>query len=213
MPPAGTWMHNPITGELATLTVSPDDTGGARLEAELWLQPNAAVLGEHVHSAITERFAVVEGRVGYRLDGVEGEAGPGEEIVIPVGARHDWWNAGAESAHVRFSLDSPDPAKPMAGRFLAAIEASFGLAAAGKTNAKGMPGPLWLASLAREYRDVMVLTRPPAAVQRALFAPLAAVARATGRNVADPSLHDERCPARMPAPDAAQREAILRVAT
>jgi quercetin dioxygenase-like cupin family protein len=212
MAPAGSWLHNPITGELATITVSPDDTGGARLEAELWLQPNAAVLGEHVHSALTERFEVVTGRVGYSLDGVDGVSGPGEEIVIPVGARHDWWNAGQESAHVRFRLESTDAARPTAGRFLAAIEASFGLAAAGETNAKGMPGPLWLASLGHEYRDVMRFTRPPAVVQAVLFAPLAALARATGHDAADPSLHGERCPARIPPPDTAEREAILRVA-
>jgi len=89
----------------------------------------------------------------------------------------------------------------MAGRFYAMIEAAFGLAASRRTNAKGMPGPFWLASLAHEYRDVMRLTRPPAVVQEALFAPLALLARLLGRDV--PGLHGDRCPAGIPAPEPA----------
>ncbi len=204
------WLHNPQTGELGHLTLAPEATGGLRMEGELWLQPGAAVLGEHVHSALTETFAVVEGKVAYKLDGAEGVAGPGETLHIPVGARHDWWNAGDGRAHVRFALDSADPAVPMAGRFFASIEAGWGLAAAGKTNARGMPSPLWLASLAREYRDVLSLTRPPAAVQTVLFAPLALLARALGRDVRTPALHGDRCPARIPAPDTDERDALLR---
>ena len=204
------WLHNPQTGELGHLTLAPEATGGLRMEGELWLQPGAAMLGEHVHSALTETFAVVEGKVGYTLDGVEGVAWPGETLHIPVGARHDWWNAGEDRAHARFALDSADPAVPMAGRFFASIEAGWGLAAAGKTNAKGMPTPLWLASLAREYRDVLSLTRPPAVVQTAVFAPLALLARALGRDVRTPALHGDRCPARIPAPDADERDALLR---
>ena len=150
------WLHNPQTGELGHLTLAPEATGGLRMEGELWLQPGAAVLGEHVHSALTETFAVVEGKVAYKLDGAEGVAGPGETLHIPVGARHDWWNAGDGRAHVRFALDSADPAVPMAGRFFASIEAGWGLAAAGKTNARGMPSPLgsprWRASTATCYR-------------------------------------------------------------
>lgn len=82
------------------------------------------------------------------------------------------------------------------------IETGFGLANSGRTNAKGMPTPLWLAALAREYRDVLRFTRPPAAVQALLFAPLAALARATGRDPAAGWLHGEASPARIPAPDA-----------
>ena len=140
----------PADGRARPRDAGPGGHRGPAHGGRLWLQPGAAVLGEHVHSALTETFAVVEGKVGYTLDGTEGVAWPGETLHIPVGARHDWWNAGEDRAHARFALDSADPAVPMAGRFFASIEAGWGLAAAGKTNAKGMPTPLWLASLARE---------------------------------------------------------------
>jgi quercetin dioxygenase-like cupin family protein len=206
---SGQWFHNPITGELARLIVAPAETGGLRMEADLWLQPEAAVMGEHTHSALIEVFDVVAGSVGFRLDGEERTAGPGTAVTIPVGARHAWWNAGEGQAHVRFSLESADARRPMAARFLSMIETAWGLAAAGKTNAKGMPDPLWLAALAHEYRDVVRFVQPPAAVQSALFAPLSALARRLGRDPLDPALHGEDCPACIPPLEDDAREALL----
>jgi hypothetical protein len=69
------------------------------------------------------------------------------------------------------------------------IEALWSLGALGRVNAKGVPGPLWLAAIAREYRDTIRFTRPPRAVQAALFGPLAALARRTGRDPLAPELH------------------------
>jgi hypothetical protein len=56
----------------------------------------------------------------------------------------------------------------------------------------------------------MRLTRPRAVVQAALFGPLALPARLLGRDVRDPGLHGDRCPARIPAPDDAERDTLLR---
>ena len=33
------WLHNPVTGELARVNVSPADTAGRRMEVDLWLHP------------------------------------------------------------------------------------------------------------------------------------------------------------------------------
>jgi len=72
------------------------------------------------------------------------------------------------------------------------FETFFGLAKDGKTNAKGLPNPLSMAVILREYRDEVRLARPPAAVQTALFTPLGVLGRALGyrgwypRYTADP---------------------------
>ena len=58
------------------------------------------------------------------------------------------------------------------------IETMFGLAADGKTNRKGMPGPLHLAVIAQAHFDTVRLPFPPAIVQRiglALGSPLGRV--------------------------------------
>ena len=56
----------------------------------------------------------------------------------------------------------------------------FGLAAAGRTDAKGRPGLLQASLIAREFDDTMRLTSPPRFVQRPLFAALAPLARRRG---------------------------------
>jgi len=51
-----------------------------------------------------------------------------------------------------------------------------------------MPHPLQLALFAREFSDVFVLRRPPAAVQRAIFGALAPIARWRGYRPIYPQL-------------------------
>jgi mannose-6-phosphate isomerase-like protein (cupin superfamily) len=212
---AGAWFHNPVTGELARMNVGPADTAGRRIDADLWLQPGAAVNGAHVHDRLVERFEVLEGEVGFAVGGEERVARPGDgAIEVPPGTVHDWWNAADGVAHVRVRIEAAPgaPGRP-AARFVSAIEATWSLGALGRTNAKGMPGPLWLAAVAREYRDVIRFTSPPGAVQAALFGPLAALARRTGRDPLDPALHGAGAPCAIPEPDEARlRELLARVA-
>lgn len=193
----GDWLHNPVTGELAEVLVAPLETGGVRLEAGLWLTPNAAVMGTHVHAGLTETFEVLEGEVGFHVDGAERRGGPGTRVTVPAGVAHDWWNAGAGRAHVHVAVESVDPSVPEAGRFASMIEAAWALGALGRTNTKGVPKGLWLVALADEYRDVMELVSPPPAVQRVVFGALAPLARRRGRDVTAPDL---RAAAHVPAP-------------
>lgn len=60
------------------------------------------------------------------------------------------------------------------------IETIWGLARGGHTNSKGLPDPLQLAMFATEFRDVLVLRRPPATIQSLLFGLLRPIARARG---------------------------------
>ncbi|HEX5909160.1 MAG TPA: cupin domain-containing protein [Thermoleophilaceae bacterium] len=206
---AGAWLENPVTGELARMNVGPADTGGRRVEADLWVQPGGAVAGAHVHEHFLERFQVLEGEVGFQVAGSERTACAGDAPVeVPAGVVHDWWNAGAVVAHVRVQVEA-DPAavgRP-AARFVSMIEAAWSLGALGHVNAKGMPTPLWLAAVAREYADVIRFVRPPAFVQAALFGPLAAIARRSGRDPLAPELHGTGAACLIPAPQAESERA------
>ena len=193
------------------MRVGPAETAGRRLEGDLWLQPGAAVVGAHVHEHIVERFEVVAGEVGFRLGGAERVARAGDPPAeVPVGTVHDWWNAGAGIAQVRVAVAAAagSPGRP-ASRFVEMIEALFSLGALGRVNAKGLPDPLWLAAIAREYRDVARFVRPPAVVQAALFGPLAALARRTGRDPRRPGLHGPTAPCVIPDPGEAGLAALL----
>lgn len=188
---AGTWFHNPATGELARMNVGPADTGGRRIDVDLWLQPGAAVARAHVHDHLVERFEVLEGEVGFQVAGAERVVSPGDGVVeVAAGTLHDWWNAGGGIAHVRVEVEAPSGARGRpAARFVSMIEALWSVGALGEVNAAGVPDPLWLAAIAQEYRDVIRFTTPPALVQAALFGPLAALARRTGRDPLQPRLH------------------------
>jgi quercetin dioxygenase-like cupin family protein len=186
---AGAWLHNPATGEIAQVVAT--DADGRRIEADLWLQPGAAVARAHVHDRFVERFHVRSGEVGLLVAGSERIARTGDAAVeVPAGAVHDWWNAGDGVAHVRVEVAATDaaPGRP-AARFVSMIEALWSLGALGRVNAQGVPDPLWLAAIAREYRDVIRFVKPPAALQAALFGPLAAIAHRTGRDPLAPGLH------------------------
>lgn len=185
----GRWLHNPATGEIAHLLAADED--GRRIEVDLWLQPGAAVAGAHVHEHFVERFQVEEGEVGFQVDGIERTVRAGDELIeVPAGAVHDWWNAGDGVANVRVEVAATESASgEPAARFLSMIEAMWSLGALGRVNAKGMPDPLWLAAIGREYRDAIRFVKPPNVVQAAIFGPLAAVARRSGRDPLAPELH------------------------
>lgn len=206
MPRVGDWYENENvkTKEIARVLVTPEDTGGRLLEVELWVAPGARVPAEHVHDRLVERFTVLEGELSVLVGGRASTAVCDDSVLVPAGEPHDWWNASDEVARVKVDVEATPGSGPMAGRFAAMIEAGFGLANTGRTNDQGLPTPLWLASLAHEYGDVIRFVKPPRAIQRAIFGPLAVLARHTGRDVTAAWLHGPGCPAQITAP--AERE-------
>jgi quercetin dioxygenase-like cupin family protein len=174
------WLHNPVTGETACINT----TEARRLEVDLWLQPGAAVARAHVHDRLVERFEVLDGEVGFQIGGDERTLHPGDSAEVPVGTVHDWWNAGDGIAHVRVEVIGD-----AAARFVAMLEAVWSLGALGRVGGDGAPKPLWLAAIAREYRDAIRFVKPPALVQTLLLGPLAALARRTGHDPLARELH------------------------
>lgn len=171
---AGEVYENPVTGERVVIREGTAETGGEHLVADLYVRPGGAVAGEHLHPAMSETFTVLKGWLNVRLDGHEQVAGPGQRLHIPPGTVHDWWNGGDSEVLVRVEVG------PRADRFEAAIHNAFNLARDGKTDARGRPGLLQLALIAREFDDVMRFTGLPRWVQRLLFGALAPLARARG---------------------------------
>jgi quercetin dioxygenase-like cupin family protein len=173
MSKAGDVIENPVTGERVVVRVGTEDSGGELLVVEAYVRPGGAVTGEHVHPAIEEYFTVVRGRMGFRIDGREAIAKPGEQLHVPAGTAHDWWNAGEEEAHIIVEISPGERFEEMAVNL-------FGLAQDGKTNSKGMPNLLQGALFAWEFEDVLYFTKPPRIVQRFLFGALVPIARALG---------------------------------
>jgi quercetin dioxygenase-like cupin family protein len=176
---AGDVFGNPVTGESGYLRVGTNETNGELLVADLRVRPGGAVVGEHVHPALDERFTVLKGKLGFKLGGKEGVAEAGVTLDLPRGVPHDWWNTGAEEAHVIVQV------RP-AARFEQMAITLFGLAQEGKTNAKGMPNLLQLAVISKEFEDVVQFMNPPIWVQRVLFGLLAPLGRLFGYRASYP---------------------------
>jgi mannose-6-phosphate isomerase-like protein (cupin superfamily) len=180
----GDLYENRVTGERAVVLRGDLDGGGQSGLIHLTVSPGGAVVGEHVHPAMDERFKVVSGELETRIAGVTRRLGPGEEALAPAGTPHDWWNAGGVPASVIVELS---PGSGLA-RFEAMIATLFGLANSGRANAQGLPSPLQLALTAAEFSDVIQMTKPPAAVQHAAFAVLGAIGRRRGLRPTYPEL-------------------------
>ena len=170
---SGDVLQHPVTGERVVWRRVAADTNGRLLQGDLYADPGGFVAAAHVHPKQEERFEVVAGRLRLRIGDDERILMAGDRAVVPAGTPHTWANDGAEVAHV-------------VGEFVPALrtevffETFFGLASDGKTNRKGLPNPLRMAVIMREYEDEIRLARPSARTQRAVLGPLAAVGRVLG---------------------------------
>jgi quercetin dioxygenase-like cupin family protein len=173
MSKAGNVFENPVTGEFGYIRVGTEETNGELLVADLRVRPGGAVLGAHLHPTIDERFTVLKGKIGYMRGDQKGVLQAGDSADLPRGVPHDWWNAGDEEARVIVEV------RP-AARFEQMITTLFNLAREGRTNTKGVPNPLQMAVIAREFADVIQFMSPPLWIQRVLFGVLAPLGRLLG---------------------------------
>jgi mannose-6-phosphate isomerase-like protein (cupin superfamily) len=171
---AGDVLEHPVTRERIVFRKTGRETGGELTLADLYLAPGAFVAAEHIHPRLEERFEVISGTLSGRVAGKEVAGGAEEQIVVPAGTPHVWWNSGADELHVLVEI------RP-ALRLESFFETYFGLAQDGKVSRKtGLPNPLQLAVMMREYRNELVLARPPRPVQTLVFGTLAAIGRLLG---------------------------------
>jgi quercetin dioxygenase-like cupin family protein len=174
MAKAGDELLNPVTGLRTVFRKTSRETDGELLQVDWLGSPGWTAGPDHVHPYQEERFEVISGKLGLRVDGVERVLREGEGIIAPAGSAHAAWNAGDDTVHALVDF------RP-ALRTERAFETLAGLARDGKTNRAGAPkNPLRLALVLREFEDEIYFVRPPLAVQRVILGALAKVARLLG---------------------------------
>lgn len=173
---AGTVVKNPVTGEVVRVLVPATPGTDEPTLSELITRPGGGVPFAHVHPGQDEHFAVVSGRLGLTVDGVERVLEPGESTVVRAGVVHAWRCVGDEPLHARVGLSPGE-------KLGESIIAFWGLCALGRAKADGSPGFRDGILLAEAYGDQIVLASPPRWVQRLMVRALAPLARLGGRSV------------------------------
>ncbi|HVE99718.1 MAG TPA: cupin domain-containing protein [Rubrobacteraceae bacterium] len=169
---AGEVIENPVTGERVVFRQTAGDKGGELLQFDHYLKVNGIGPYEHFHPRQHERFRVVSGTMGVRLDGREHVLRAEEEITIPPGAKHTWWNAGEEELH---QITEFRPAL----KFEVFTSTLYALGREEHTY-KGFPAAAQFAVLAVECKDNVYLARYPLPLQKAVYRLLMPAARLLG---------------------------------
>jgi quercetin dioxygenase-like cupin family protein len=156
---AGDQIENPVTGERLIFHETSAETNGERVVFETIVQPGGFVAAAHVHPFQRERFEALAGTLGMRRGKEKVELGPGDVVTVEPGIAHKFWNAGDDEA--RF-VCTVTPAL----QFERLIATMYTLAAAGKTNKKGMPNPVRLAVIANHHFDDVRLPTIPQKLQK-----------------------------------------------
>lgn len=169
---SGQVLDNPISGERFIFHKTADDTAGELLAFDLVVDPDGRVPGGHVHPVQQESFEVLTGTMKFRKGPRTVIAEPGDTVVVPPGAFHQFANAGDEPAVVRVHVE---PALRMEQLY----ETVVALAREGRTLRSGMPKPLDLAVFMRAFEEEVRAPVAPGLV-RAVMAPLAWMAARRG---------------------------------
>lgn len=180
---SGTTLKNPLTGQFVFVVEAPADTGGRSFTAEWTIAARRGRDGvpAHVHPSASETFSVHSGRARYLLGGEERELGAGEQVVMPAGVPHIHpWSVSNEPLRYRQVAESAVPAEREMDAALEGLRTLFALAAEGRTDARGVPGPLQLAVIGHAMMPGTYLASAPIAVQRLALPLLAVLGRAFG---------------------------------
>jgi len=128
-------FFNPIYRDKVTVLKSAAETGGLYSLGQLEVSPSGRN-SMHIHTAFEETFTAVKGELGVFLKNRLYRLRPGESITVPRNTPHYFVNKTQETitCEVRFV--------PGHENFIKGLAISYGLAADGKTNGKGMPKSL-----------------------------------------------------------------------
>ncbi|WP_267641228.1 cupin domain-containing protein [Haloarchaeobius amylolyticus] len=169
-------VEAPRSGKRVRYLATAEETDGEYARFEMWLEPPPNSHGpmRHVHPEQDEYLAVEAGTLGVWHDGTSRRLGPGEDVTIPAGDPHRFWNAGEDELHlvgeVRPALDTE-----------LFMYVTYGLGRDFPATSSGMPlNPLRLAPVVDEFDDLLFLAALPVWLQRLGVRALAPIARLLG---------------------------------
>ena len=185
-------------GEYVTFVRGAADTDGEYAFVRVALAPGCST-DLHFHLTFAEIFETIAGELSIEHDGTILRLGPGERAEAAIGSRHRFFNASDKPVEF-YAIIQP------ARRFEEMLRVAEGLRDDGLLNAKGLPKSILQLGLMFEMGE-SYLAGMPLWLQRAIFVPIAAVARLrqVDRGLAryTPSPHAGAAPGAIPIAPAA----------
>lgn len=176
-------IRNPLTGQDIKFLQTARDTDGALLEMESTYAGHSTEPAPHYHPQQAEDFTVLSGELSVRVNGEIQLLKAGDSIHLPANTVHGMWNHTDQPVVVNWQVRPALDTEQL-------LETGMGLATDGKTNARGMPGILQVALMARRFSREFRLARPPFWLQKTLFFLLAPFARLAGYQATYPDYLD-----------------------
>jgi quercetin dioxygenase-like cupin family protein len=166
-------LVNAATGETIQFTATTEDGEGDLLRFSWRSMPGGAIT-EHLHPHQEERFTITAGEALFTIAGEERVLTAGETLVVPAGVRHSEANRGSVPVDGVVELRPALHTRQM-------HEAFAGLAAEGRTTARGAPrSPLQLGATIWRFRHESRATSPPIWLQNVMLPPLWLLAKVFG---------------------------------
>jgi quercetin dioxygenase-like cupin family protein len=169
----GDKIINERTGQKMIFLQTGKETNGRLLEIESFNPKSDVREPIHIHPRQESSAKVITGKLHFLVNGKEQIVGPGEQIVIPAGIPHCFWNEDDIEAH---SIQQFSPALTIDEFF----ESFFTLAKDGKLSDKGMPPFLQLPLMGLKHKDDIRVTNPPWGIQLLTYWILAPISYLVG---------------------------------
>jgi quercetin dioxygenase-like cupin family protein len=164
----GDKIENKRTGQQMIFLQTATDTNGALLQIECFSPPTAMREPEHIHPFQENSFKVLSGVIHFKINGKIFLAGPEDEVAIPAGVPHFFWNEEQETAHY---IQEFRPALKTEDLF----QTFFSLARDGKLNESGIPNLFAASLIMLSYAKELRIIRPSWALQKIVFCCLAPI--------------------------------------
>jgi len=146
-------------GDKAKFLVTAEDSKGALLRAQVWIQPGAAGPPEHYHPIQSESFEVLKGQLNLIHQGQELILRPGEKFTVEPNVLHKWSNGGKEELEAIVELRPALKTEYF-------LESMYALDQKGKLDKKGLPNPLQFAAILHECYGELYVINPPIFIQK-----------------------------------------------
>lgn len=177
-------FYNPRTGQEKVVLKRGDETNGEYVQIESWNEPDRPGEPYHRHPYSSTTFHILSGEMAFEVNGKTTHGKTGEDVFVPINAKHHFWNDGTEVCH---HIQEFRPARKI-DRF---FETLFGFAEDGKLNDEGVPkNILQLAVTLPHYRNEIRMVKPPHWLVMTICYTLWPVAKLLGYHATEERYHN-----------------------